>query len=195
MHGYHFLDGGYFDNDGTSSAIEFLKSALDDPRQKALQTPRRILWIEIRNDSGAGVAADQDDFASQNGRADSGKLQAPSWTPFGQFSGIAEGLWNAGHVSIARRNRRELCTFELAYQDRIQDIHHVVFTIPPGKDKLSPLSWNLTTSQQASITERAYVDETPEWIKQTVDWVSNNRGRAPVTTQDVCRNQTEPIHP
>ena len=192
-HGYHFLDGGYFDNDGTSSAIEFLKSALNDPRRDSIHIPRRILWIEIRDDNGKDVGADQDDFGVQNGKTSAGKLRAPSWTPLGQLTGIAEGLWNAGHVSISRRNRRELCTFELAYQDRIQDLHHVVFTIPPGEDSLSPLSWNLTTGQQASITQRAVADEAPDWVKQTVGWVVSNRGSAPVSDDDVCKNYTEPI--
>jgi hypothetical protein len=189
-HGYHFLDGGYFDNDGTSSALEFLKSALDDTRRDSLHTPRRILWIEIRDDDGTTVGADEDDFAGQNGTTSTGAPLAPSWTPLGQLTGIADALWNAGHKSISRRNRRELCTFELAYKDRIQDLHHVVFTIPLGNDRLSPLSWNLTTGQQASITQRA--NQTSSWISQTVNWVISNRGSAPVSTQEICRNNTEP---
>ncbi|MEI9978454.1 MAG: hypothetical protein WDN23_05535 [Edaphobacter sp.] len=188
-HGYHFLDGGYFDNDGTSSAIEFLKSALEDPRKDELRLPRRILWIEIRDDNGSDVGEDADDFAGQNGTRPDGKLQAPSWTPLGQLTGIGAGLWNAGHTSISRRNRRELCTLELAYNDRIQDLHHVVFTIPLGDDRLSPLSWNLTPGQQAFITKRA--KESSDWILQIVDWVRNNRGPGPASSQDVCRNETE----
>ena len=195
MHGYHFLDGGYFDNDGTSSAIEFLTSALEDPQLDSTHTPRRILWIEIRDDDGTDVGADQDDFGVQNGTTSANKLRAPSWTPLGQLTGIAEGLWNAGHESISRRNRRELCTFEHAYKDRIQDLHHVVFTIPAGTDNLSPLSWNLTTGQLASITRRAKVDETPAWVNQIADWVRDNRGSGPISDIDVCKSYTEPIKP
>jgi hypothetical protein len=188
---YHFLDGGYFDNDGTSSAIEFLKSALDDSPVDSTHVPRRILWIEIRDDDGRFVGADADDLPSQNGKgAIVGKPAAP-WTPLGQLSGVAEGLWNAGHVSVSRRNRRELCLFEQAYHGRIEDLHHVVFTIPPGKDHLSPLSWNLTKGQEKDIGNRA--DAASKWIRgNVVRWVTENRGKDVVSANELCHNNTEP---
>ncbi len=177
-HGYHFLDGGYFDNDGTASAIEFLKSALDDPSQKP--NPHKILLIEIRDDDGAVVTADMDNISSQNGHVNNtNTLLAPPWTPISQLTGIAKGLWNAGHVSISRRNRRELCILETAYQPGGLDIHHVVFTIPPGKDHLSPLSWNLTTSQLASIIETANAPSTKAKIQGAIQWVSDGLGHPP----------------
>jgi hypothetical protein len=36
---YHFVDGGYYDNDGTASAIEFLSSALTKPAANIRQDP------------------------------------------------------------------------------------------------------------------------------------------------------------
>lgn len=180
--GDHFLDGGYFDNDGTASAIEFLKSALDDPLQK--NQPHKILLIEIRDDDGSVVTTDQDNIANQS--------NAPPWTPISQLTGIAQGLWNAGHVSIARRNRRELCILEKAYYPGL-DIHHVVFTIPEGKDRLSPLSWNLTTGQLASITMRATKDPlTTDYIEKAIAWVNDAITQPQASDDEVCQAVEEP---
>jgi hypothetical protein len=183
-HGYHFLDGGYFDNDGTASTIEFLKSALDDPSQRL--HPHKILLIEIRDDDGAVVTADMDDISNQNGHINNtSTLLAPPWTPVTQLTGIAEGLWNAGHVSISRRNRRELCILETAYQTGGLDIHHVVFTIPPGTDNLSPLSWKLTTAQLGSILKTANASSTEVKIQGAIQWVTDKLTHPP--GQEACQ--------
>jgi hypothetical protein len=136
QHAYHFLDGGYYDNDGTASVIEFLKSALGTPPRAAKDVAQKlkILLIEIRDDDGASVVTNQDDLAGQNGSVQS---QPPKpWTTLNQLDGPLLGLWNAGHESISRRNRRELCLLETAYEGSLA-IHHVVFTIPKEKDKIS----------------------------------------------------------
>jgi hypothetical protein len=188
-HAYHFLDGGYFDNDGTASVIEFLKSALDDPTQKDRKL--KLLLIEIRDDDGKGVTTDFDDLAHQNANVgDTNTLLAPPWTPVTQLTGIVEGLWNAGHVSIARRNRRELCVFERSHPNL--EIHHVVFTIPNGADKISPLSWNLTSGQLASITGRLATTETRDAITQSIQWVNNARLNKEDAAFDVCKAWVEP---
>jgi hypothetical protein len=67
----HFVDGGYYDNDGTASAIEFMRYALASPSLPSLPSgekqglsairakvaggrhPVRVLWIEIRNSGDA----------------------------------------------------------------------------------------------------------------------------------------------
>jgi hypothetical protein len=189
-HAYHFLDGGYFDNDGTASVIEFLKSALgDDPDN---ERKLKLLLIEIRDDDGQVVTTDSDDLTHQN-ESVGNSLKAPSWTPLTQLTGIVGGLWNAGHVSIARRNRRELCVFERAHPKL--EIHHIVFTIPNGADKISPLSWNLTSGQLASITDRIATAETKEAIAKSIEWVKNarqNKSNNADASSDVCRAWVEP---
>jgi hypothetical protein len=121
LHAYHLLDGGYYDNDGTSSVVEFLKSALGKPAcWDCAHTNKKLklLLIEIRDDDGKTVTTNSDDLAHQNGNVDGTKdLLAPRWTPLTQLTGIAGGLWHAGHISIARRNRRELCIFEQAHPE------------------------------------------------------------------------------
>jgi hypothetical protein len=193
-HAYHFLDGGYFDNDGTASVIEFLKSALPKPALVASPQPSKklkLLLIEIRDDDGKEVTTDSDDLAHQNANVDdTNELQAPPWTPITQLTGIAEGLWNAGHVSIARRNRRELCVFEEAHPD--VEIHHIVFTIPSGTDNISPLSWSLTSGQLASITSRVATEETKAAIAASIRWVKNIRLKSDDPELGLCKAWVEP---
>jgi hypothetical protein len=186
---YHFLDGGYFDNDGTASVIEFLKSAMNE---NPSTVPHKILLIEIRDDDGTDVGSDVDNLVGQNGTDDAGRMRAPPWTPVSQLTGIVEGLWNAGHVSIARRNRRELCILETAYQANGLDIHHIIFTIPKGKDDLSPLSWNLTTGQLASITQRINSTQTKDYVEGSIYWVSEALNGKTTPTTDVCQAWVEP---
>jgi len=181
-HAYHFLDGGYFDNDGTASAIEFLKSAVgnDGANGKHL----KILLIEIRDDDGQQVTTDSDALIQQNASS------APPWTPVTQATGVFEGLWNAGHVSISRRNRRELCIFETAYPH--VEIHHIVFTIPDGTDGLSPLSWNLTSGQLGSILDRRNSDQTKAAIAEAVKWVNDRSSATASSATDPCTAWIEP---
>jgi hypothetical protein len=51
-----------------------------------------------------------------------------TWKLLDQLGAPPEGLYAAGHVSVTRRNRRELCLLEDAYKDQL-NIYHVVFTI------------------------------------------------------------------
>ena len=151
----------------------------------------KLLLIEIRDDDGKGVTTNSDDLAHQNANlAASDTPKAPPWTPVTQLTGILQGLWNAGHVSIARRNRRELCVLERAYAHL--EIHHIVFTIPNGQDGISPLSWNLTSGQLASIVDRRDSQETKSTITQSIQWVKDARSRKEVSAFDVCKAWVEP---
>ena len=131
----HFLDGGYFDNDGTASAIEFLYSVMnkrvadqrkaeDDHQPVKAKKPLKVLLVEVRDGGDLDPNLEQDDLQDQSGY---GHPPAPWWT-LDQLLGPVEGLWNAGHVAT-RRKRRELCELETAYADKLF-IHHVVLAIP-----------------------------------------------------------------
>jgi hypothetical protein len=194
QYAHHFLDGGYYDNDGTASVIEFLKSALgtSQPAAKPEDQKLKILLIEIRDDDGTSVVTNQDDLASQNG---SGQSKPPKpWTTLSQLDGPLIGLWNAGHESISRRNRRELCLLETAYEGSLV-IHHVVFTIPKEKDKISSLSWNLTTRQRNSIIRWVKGDPTQQIIDQSVAWanlVLHNQEPPEQDRADTCTAWVQP---
>ncbi|WP_035356984.1 hypothetical protein [Edaphobacter aggregans] len=163
-HAYHFLDGGYFDNDGTASVIEFLKSALDKP--DSATHVRKILLIEIRD--GADLSPESED--SEFNQA----TRASDWTIGAQITAPPKGLWNAGHVSIAKRNRRELCLLEQGFPQ--VEIHHIVFPIYTLKNEQQPLSWKLTPRQLRRINEWVDSGDTSQpvpqlKIKDSIDWI------------------------
>jgi hypothetical protein len=145
--GYHFVDGGYFDNDGTSSVVEFLHYALADPTHPwsypNLRLP--VLLIEIRNDQDLNAADNLDSFEHQ-------EENGAKWGPFHQVIAPPIGFWDAGHKSDTRRNRREVCMMEKAFQDQLL-VHHMVFDYrdQENHDEVQPLSWELTSRQQADI--------------------------------------------
>lgn len=169
--GLHFIDGGYYDNDGTASAMEFLYFALQHSRSLPAPKPldcdalqlqaarckagkgevtsaRRlpILLIEIRNDP---------DISSNQSPESLGALYHKNpppkqWGPDDQLVAPLIGFYQAGHASDTFRNRRELCVFEKAFNDRL-DIHHMIFDYRNKDDGHSPLSWDLTPNQQKSI--------------------------------------------
>jgi hypothetical protein len=200
----HFLDGGYFDNDGTGSAIEFLYSVMEkrvaDQRQteashQPLPTskPLKVLLVEIRDGDDLDPHFDPDELLRQSG----GNHPAAPWWALNQLLGPLNGLWNAGHVSVTRRNRRELCVLETAYKDKLI-IHHVVFAIPQqfddkGKAKPAPLSWKLTASQLAYISSivhggqsapTGYAVKTDQAVENAIDWVATAEASTP--SSEVC---------
>jgi hypothetical protein len=202
----HFLDGGYFDNDGTGSAIEFLYSVMNQRlagqrqpeagRQPVPATkPLKVLLVEIRDGDDLDPHLEPDDLQHQSG---GDHPPAPWWT-LDQLLGPLEGLWNAGHVSVTRRNRRELCVLETAYEDKLI-IHHVVFAIPKQRDdkqkpKPAPLSWKLTASQLAYISSVAHGDRsaaTDQAVKDAMGWVAMAETSTP--SSEVCTVANAPTH-
>jgi len=177
----HFLDGGYFDNDGTATAIEFLQqlfppspsaASLSQPNLSTTggsAAPNQILFIEIRDgaDISENLSDERLDLASESDK---------SWNPGSQLLAPVLGFWRAGHSSVTRRNRREL---NLLMQDlesrKIANFHHIVFdyqkpvqkrqgerqSIAEGRSKVGedptrheaadPLSWHLTPQQKDDI--------------------------------------------
>jgi hypothetical protein len=173
-HAYHFVDGGYYDNDGTASAIEFIKSGLDNSTLGSGKDGRlKVVLFEIRDDDGSTVS-DENNLASQSQNT----ADKRGWTQINQLTAPLSGMWAAGHESISMRNRRELCILEQAYASRL-DIHHVVFTIPNDPDQLSPLSWNLTIAQRDRITGRVRGSKedghpTNQWIDAAMGWIADH---------------------
>lgn len=192
----HFLDGGYFDNDGTGSAIEFLYSVMNQRvagQQPVPATqPLKVLLLEIRDGDDLNPHFDPDDLQQQSG----GNPPPAAWWTLDQLLGPLEGLWNAGHVSVTRRNRRELCVLETAYQDKLI-IHHVVFAIPQQLDdkqkpKPAPLSWKLTASQLAYISSVAHGAATDYAVKDAMRWVAIAETSTP--SSEVCSVTNAPTH-
>jgi hypothetical protein len=200
----HYLDGGYFDNDGTASAIEFLYAAMRS--RKPTAESLKILLVEIRDSDDMNSDINDDDLAHQTGQATDlhGRAAPKPWSTFSQVVAPLVGMWNAGHKSTTRRNRRELCLLEHAYSNGKLEIHHVIFGIPSQIDrpedkengisatyKASPLSWKLTEGQKEYIRQRADEEQsTKDSLADAVRWLTDPKFD---TSQDVCSVDDQPV--
>jgi hypothetical protein len=180
----HFVDGGYYDNDGTGSVLEFLRYALARPPRagkdvcqawtkeeetKAGSRKLRILLIEIRN-SGDDNGGEFDQWPNHTSATEPANLLTQLFIP-------PLGLWQAGHESVTGRNRVFLGQLERALADRLE-IHRVVFAdthaIPDVHT--DPLSWSLTPAQRREVQHSATsAPEVKRQYQQALTWFTKKR--------------------
>lgn len=168
----HFVDGGYYDNDGTASAIEFLRYALAPSNSKDAATTGEkanlaaiessiahgqhrvhILLVEIRNsgdDAGTGPEMPGDHSGENN-----------PWNALSQLSAPLLAFWEAGHEGVTARNRSALALLEHSLSCELE-VHRVVFADNRTKSVTGtdPLNWSLTPAQRQEVSETAQVDPT-----------------------------------
>lgn len=166
--GVHFVDGGYYDNDGTASAIEFLSSALDNSADARKNLgPLRVILVEIRNspDNTPGTPGAQT-WKTVNPNAGPTlkdpdprrHRNTPPWNLFNQFMAPLNTFWDAGHESVTSRNRRTLNLLEAAYKDSLVvrqfviDDRAMAAKNPEDRPPADPLNWSLTPAQQLEVT-------------------------------------------
>jgi hypothetical protein len=181
----HFVDGGYYDNDGTASAIEFLKYALVSPpatacpqgtaatkpkeAEQADSCSLRIVLVEIRNSGDVDPSAPESTPDHSDG--------VHRWNLDDQVVAPVEAFLNAGHESVTGRNRVTLALLEGSLAGKVQ-IRHVVISDDYAKDKTKtdPLSWSLTPEQQgevwgsASKVSPCYSEVMNWFLKSSEDW-------------------------
>ncbi|HUA98348.1 MAG TPA: hypothetical protein VMA34_08485, partial [Terracidiphilus sp.] len=151
---FHFVDGGYYDNDGTGSAIEFLRSALDG--LPAGSPPVHIVLVEIRNSpetpppAGAG----------------------PPWNLLGQVAAPLEAFYGAGHESVTARNRNALVLLKQAYQGRLDMLAHIVIadSCAVASVHTDPLNWSLTPAQQQEVVNSADLEMNVERYEKVLSY-------------------------
>jgi hypothetical protein len=180
----HFVDGGYYDNDGTGSVLEFLRYALARPPRtgkdtcqvwskeeeaKASSRKLRILLIEIRN-SGDDNGGEFDQWPNHTTASAPANLLTQLLIP-------PLGLWQAGHESVTGRNRVLLAQLERGLADRLE-VHRVVFAdshaIPDVHT--DPLSWSLTPSQRREVQHTAtWAPEVSQQYREALAWFSKKR--------------------
>jgi Patatin-like phospholipase len=211
---YHFVDGGYYDNDGTNSAIEFLQAA---STAFSPQHPLRVLLIEIRNTDDINVNDSPDSYGYQAGlkwNEGAWSKQAESKRRFGPLDQLAappEAALYAGFSSVTRRNRRELQTLQRSLCGSLE-LDHVVLDYQqrteykPGTAEIDqdesevdqPLSWHLTQRQQdwiegqennaldrkQPISDRVKIQGAVKWLKE-----AQAKKGAPIIASDACRGQ------
>ncbi len=188
----HFVDGGYYDNDGTVSAIEFIRYALgppEDGREKSNDSradpvaligkghPLRILLIEIRNSGDI-------DPTDPNTRGDESDGNSP-WNVLSQLGGPLLAFWQAGHESVTGRNRNALGLMEQALADKLE-LHRVVFADGNSLNVAGtdPLNWSLTPKQRAEVRTSAVAlplqeEETKCWFTKWDEMWKNAQAKNP----------------
>jgi hypothetical protein len=181
---YHFVDGGYFDNDGTGSVIEFLDSI---SQANAFPDGQPILLIEIRNGNNVYSDRSPDSYSCQIAHCTAPNSHPTPWGPWRQLVAPAQAMYLAGHESITRRNRRELCALEEKLRQGSSHvvIHHVVF---PIEDEGAALSWHLTQRQIAYIRDAVKQDKAQKALNDASTWFKafdTHSGTPPST--ETCR--------
>jgi len=166
----HFADGGYYDNDGTATMIEFLRYALTakDVNDKSPAGKVRVLLIEIRNsDELAGGQGDKppDHTYDSNGNPEL------LWNLFDQVAGPLEGFWNGGHESGTARDQAGLELLQHAYGAQLE-LHAIVLgdTCARTRAKTDPLNWSLTPVQQNEVVQTSGEDAMKKRYAKAKEW-------------------------
>jgi len=139
----HYIDGGYFDNDGTSTAVEFLEQLFPPDRPSDQRETQghvigdasvvkdvpvaSILFVEVRDGSDLDPTTSDEQWHWK-----SNPEHGRTWSPASQLAAPPEAFWNAGHSSITKRNRRELELLMANLQSRgVATFRHLVFDYQP----------------------------------------------------------------
>jgi hypothetical protein len=184
VNGVHFADGGYYDNDGTASAIEFLRYALGPssfttdssttpgsakPSRRcktmplSADKPLRILLIEIRNSDGINGSGDESSPYHNGGNA--------PWNLFSQAVAPLLGFWQAGHESITPRNQSGLELLEHTYAKKLI-VKSIVLADQWSTDTVGtdPLNWSLTPKQRKEVRDNAKRSELMGCYQEASKW-------------------------
>ncbi|MBS1830463.1 MAG: patatin-like phospholipase family protein [Acidobacteria bacterium] len=127
--GHHFVDGGYFDNYGVVSAIDFLLAATSKPGNV-----KRILLVEI--------------LAFQDAAAKGVNQSLRGWVY--QLVAPPQALLAMKEAAQRSRNLSDLRLLEEVLRSRNLAWKHVTFRYDaPG----APLSWHLTEDERQSVRD------------------------------------------
>jgi hypothetical protein len=133
--GYHLADGGYYDNYGVASLVDWLDAVLPAFRMRG---GRRVLVVQIR-----------DAPAEDPGGAQRGGWVISSLGPLKTLMSIRSATQSA-------RNAKEVGLLQrLACRDGVQ-VEPFVFSLAPERpdEEGLPLSWQLTDGERARVEGR-----------------------------------------
>jgi hypothetical protein len=125
----HFVDGGYYDNYGFTTAAEFLREAI--PETGGPGPIRRVLLLQIRGAAPEG-------YAEAQGRR--------GW--FYQLFAPVQTLLTVRTLAQRTRNHTELRLLQEALRARGVDLVATEFTFPFPDE---PLSWHLSRAEIEAI--------------------------------------------
>ena len=181
----HFADGGYFDNDGIASMVEFLSSAFPGSGKPRDGGKVRILLIEIRD----GNIVEPKSLDSES----------RPWGILQQNAAPIETFWRTGHGSISLRNRRELQLLNGALRDQVE-LKDVTFPFTPqevdketGKktrEEAPPLSWQLTPRQRKVIDDYLKEADFKNPLEKVLAWTRFSPTPPPPPTPRVIHRRS-----
>lgn len=129
--GYHFVDGGYYDNDGVDSLIGWLTEALDDVNRDLIGD---ILILQIRHFNPDTIPG--------------GSRHGWLYQSYAPLSGLL-AMWGS---SPAGRNRNELELFRKGFNDGKRQIWTATVKFE-SKEQCAPLSWKLSPHERRCIDD------------------------------------------
>jgi hypothetical protein len=136
----HIVDGGYYDNYGMATLVEWLDEALSDSASKDPETGKsKVESVLVLQIHGAPVETDQRQGRHAKNRGWFFQAFAPLLT--------LAAVRSAGQIA---HNDIELEFLQKKWTDAGVPIHTVTFEFP---DPNAPLSWHLTPRQQAAVAD------------------------------------------
>jgi hypothetical protein len=139
LNNYHVADGGYFDNSGMFTAVEWLDHFLDESG-KSLNI-KRILLLQINASSEA---------ANREIKGDRGWFMA--------WLGPLQAMYSVRDSTLLSRNSKEIKLLTEKHKNTTE-IKPFIISFPEGYQQ--PLSWKLTKQQKCNLKKgwEKYVDK------------------------------------
>lgn len=156
----HLIDGGYHDNYGVASALDWLSATLEAYRKESKEDlpVSRIALVEIRAKPDIPADTAQNEWSST--------WLGPFW-----------GLFNSwGYVQISSN--------DTAVNRRIADFKNRLGTSAEGvqfdsfvfiSDRTGPLSWHLSEEQKANLRSSWNTDENQKVLTKLLEFLRQNR--------------------
>jgi hypothetical protein len=174
----HLADGGYFDNYGTVSLLDWLDARLAQP-----DAPKKVLIIQIRCGDVTSVKSGEDETLP---------------TVYQLFAPL-NTLYNVRTASQRERSDKEIEMVQKLHDGHYKDveIHSVIFNFSAGVPNPAepPLSWHLTRSEKKQLCGswlHINTQKTLEEINTTLTaFGSQDQLTLNKTSQDICEDSKE----
>lgn len=164
---WNLADGGYFDNDGIVSALQWLDMILENPETPEVERPKRIVLIQILASERA-TNVEQCDAEKAKEPSDSRDTPKPSiqWSWVNEFFGPVLTLLNTWSTSQVERGQNEINRFITLKTRQYEDLE-ILYCVFDLRDS-NVLSWQLSPSEITEI-EEAWNDGEAERVKPRIE--------------------------
>jgi hypothetical protein len=168
---YHVTDGGYFDNSGMVTAIEWLNNRRSDQES----TLKELMELNVKDIILVQINAFPDaNLTAQKG--DKGFIM--------EWVGPLQAVYTVRDSTLKARNTEEINLLKEKFSASGIKVHSYEFTFPSGYDQ--PLSWKLT-QEQINNLEKAWEEvHNPNAHSQSQDLRENFTKLEEVWTQLGC---------